>query len=386
MRVLFTAVVGYGHVLPMLPLAHALTDTGHEVAFATDPSFGPRIEEYGYQAFAAGMDHREALAGLAAAYPNLSSMPFEERMRIVFPGLFARIRLRPMLADLDRLLPAWRPQLLIHDTGELAGPIAAGASGIAHVEHSFGIRRPADVLAAAIAEREPVALERGLEDPGINGNRGETYIDICPPSLQETSVVAGPNVVPLRSAADELDADTPLPAWADRLGARPCLYVTLGTVSNHAVHVFRAVLDGVADEDVDVVLTIGPEGDPAALGQVADNVHVERFLPQGAVLRRCAVAISHAGSGAMLGAAAAGVPVLAVPQAADQFLNAQTMADAGMALRLMPDEVSPDAIRLALRRLLDEPAFRERARAIGAEIQAMPAPSSVVPRLVALAS
>ena len=164
------------------------------------------------------------------------------------------------------------------------------------------------------------------------------------------------------------------------------MYVTLGTVSNHALHVFRAVLDGVADEDVDVILTIGPEGDPAALGPVADNVHVERFLPQGAVLRRCAVAISHAGSGAMLGAAAAGVPVLAVPQAADQFLNARTMADAGMALRLMPDEVSPDAIRLALRRLLDEPAFRERAGAIGAEIQAMPAPSSVVPRLVALAS
>jgi UDP:flavonoid glycosyltransferase YjiC (YdhE family) len=386
MRVLFTAVVGYGHVLPMVPLARALTDVGHEVAFATDPAFREPITSLGFETFPAGMNHRDVLARLAEANPDFWSLPGEERMHIGFREMFARIRVRPMLADLDRLLPAWRPQLLIHDTGELAGAVAADAAGIAHAEHSFGIRRPADILEGSIAERETVVHERGLEDPGINGNRGETYLDICPPSLQDARGGAGPNVVPVRPAADELEADAPLPAWAERLGARPCAYVTLGTVSNHAVHVFRAVLDGVADEDVDVILTIGPEGDPAALGPVADNVHVERFLPQGAVLRRCAVAISHAGSGAMLGAAAAGVPVLAVPQAADQFLNAGTMADAGMALRLMPDEVSPDAIRLALRRLLDEPSFRERAGAIGAEIQAMPAPSSVVPRLVALAS
>jgi len=344
MRVLFSAVVGYGHVLPMVPLARALTDAGHEVAYATDPAFHEPIVSLGFEAFAAGMNHRDVLARLAEANPDFWSMPGDDRMRIGFREMFARIRLRPMLADLDRLLPTWRPQLLIHDTGELAGAIAADTAGIAHAEHSFGIRRPADVLEASIAERESVARERGLEDPGINGNRGETYLDICPPSLQEAGGVDGPNVVPVRPAADAQEADAPLPAWADRLGALPCVYVTLGTVSNHALHVFRAVL------------------------------------------RRCAVAISHAGSGAMLGAAAAGVPVLAVPQAADQFLNARSMADAGMALRLMPDELSPDAIRLALRRLLDERSFRERADAIGAEIQAMPTPSSIVPRLVELAS
>ena len=44
MKVLCTCLPGYGHFLPMAPLAEAMAAAGHEVAFATAAEFLPQIE------------------------------------------------------------------------------------------------------------------------------------------------------------------------------------------------------------------------------------------------------------------------------------------------------------------------------------------------------
>ena len=131
----------------------------------------------------------------------------------------------------------------------------------------------------------------------------------------------------------------------------------------------------------DVVVTVGPSGDPEALRPFADNVRVERFIPQSSVLSRTAVFVSHAGSGAVLGALRAGVPMLAIPQGADQFLNAGRVVDTGVGLRLMPDELSAAAVRDAVQALLDDDRYRDATRVHQASIEAMPAPEAVVPIL-----
>jgi UDP:flavonoid glycosyltransferase YjiC (YdhE family) len=41
MRVLITTSSGLGHVLPMVPLAHALRDRSHDVLWATGPDAQP---------------------------------------------------------------------------------------------------------------------------------------------------------------------------------------------------------------------------------------------------------------------------------------------------------------------------------------------------------
>jgi UDP:flavonoid glycosyltransferase YjiC (YdhE family) len=95
--------------------------------------------------------------------------------------------------------------------------------------------------------------------------------------------------------------------------------------------------------------------------------------------------VHHGGSGTMLGALAHGLPQLLIPQGADQFINAQALAPTGAALSLLPEQISPDAVAAALRELLDEQSFRDAARRIAAEIDAMPAPAKVVAELERLA-
>jgi UDP:flavonoid glycosyltransferase YjiC (YdhE family) len=65
---------------------------------------------------------------------------------------------------------------------------------------------------------------------------------------------------------------------------------------------------------------------------------------------------------------------------ADQFLNAETLPT-GAALRLVPEQIEPEAVARATASLLSEPTFRDAAQAIDAEIAAMPAPAEVVGEL-----
>jgi MGT family glycosyltransferase len=157
----------------------------------------------------------------------------------------------------------------------------------------------------------------------------------------------------------------------------------MGTEFNKQLGVFRAILDGLAGAPVDVVVTVGPSGDPEALRPFDDNVRIERFIPQSSLLPRATVFVSHAGSGATLGALRAGIPMLAIPQGADQFLNAERVVETGVGLRLMPDEVEPGAVRDAVQTLLDDDRYPDAVRVHQASMESMPTPDEVARMLAA---
>ena len=112
---------------------------------------------------------------------------------------------------------------------------------------------------------------------------------------------------------------------------------------------------------------------------------VERFVSQTAVLPHCDAVVSHAGSGTVLGALGLGLPLVCVPQMADQFRNSAAVAKAGAGVVLRPGEAGPEPLAAAVQAVLGANGYRRAAAALAAEIAAMPAPAEVVPRLAALA-
>ena len=157
--------------------------------------------------------------------------------------------------------------------------------------------------------------------------------------------------------------------WATEL-KRPLVYATLGTVHN-ALTLFRTLLDGL-DSGVEAILTVGRNVDPRELSPIPVNVRVEQFVPQAQLLPVCDAVISHGGSGTTLAALAHGLPLVLVPQGADQFDNAARAERAGAAIVLRPGEVTAAAVRDAVRRVLEESTFRAGAEAVRTEIDAMP--------------
>ena len=110
------------------------------------------------------------------------------------------------------------------------------------------------------------------------------------------------------------------------------------------------------------------------LGPQPSNVHVHRYIPQEQLLPHCAAVATHGGAGSTLGALAFGLPLLVVPQGADQFYNAGRVVAAGAGIQLMPDRLTTESARDALRLLLHDDTYRDAAERIKHEFEAMPEP------------
>jgi UDP:flavonoid glycosyltransferase YjiC (YdhE family) len=226
----------------------------------------------------------------------------------------------------------------------------------------------------------PLWKEVGHEPPPLAGLYKHLYLDICPPSLQFPGIAGVARRQALRPVAFDAEVGERLPGWFDAMPAVPTVYVTLGTVFNDAQALFGVILEGLRDEPINVIVTVGKAGDPAALGRQPPSVHVERYLPQTLLFSRCDAVVSHGGSGTMLSALSAGLPVLSIPQGADQFRNAERCRTAGVGKALWPHEVSAEAVKQSVRALLGDPSFRAAAAGLRKEIEAMPAPAVVARR------
>jgi hypothetical protein len=296
-----------------------------------------------------------------------------ERAAFMYPRMFGELLTPPMAADLLPLAREWGPDLLIHEHGELASPLVGAVLGTPSVTHAFGGAIPAGIVASAADLLAPVWAAHGVEPAPYAGCFASLYLDICPPSVQSVAMDHIPAVQPLRPVTEV----SPQPPGEEP----PLVYLTLGTVQNRAP-VLPVVAAAIGALPVRLLVSVGPDGDPGALGVLPDNVRVERWVDQEQVLARCAVVVSHAGSGTFLGALAAGRPQLCLPQAADQFRNSEGGARSGAVLVLTPAQVTAASVADAVTRLLADVAFTDRARAVSQEIAAMPSAAEVVDVLV----
>jgi MGT family glycosyltransferase len=189
---------------------------------------------------------------------------------------------------------------------------------------------------------------------------------------------------PVKNVDIEAAPDERLPDWVADLPPVPTLYVSLGTIFNQNLDVFAAILEGLRDEEVNVIVTVGLDNDPAALGPQPPHVHVERFISQSLLLPHCDLVVNQGGT-AILPILAHGLPLLVLPQGANQFHNADALVAAGLARRLLPAEVTADAVRRGTRLLLDDPGYGEKAQILAREIEAMPGPEDGVRLLEQLA-
>ena len=110
MRVLIATISAYGHLQPLLPLAKALVDAGHEVAIASGPDMRMRAEAAGFTTFSAGIAADVAFGQLAVRFPDQEYNRLEpsEILDWYVPHLFGEVMAPIMLGDLEPLVLKWR--------------------------------------------------------------------------------------------------------------------------------------------------------------------------------------------------------------------------------------------------------------------------------------
>src|SRR5919108_2469334 len=149
MRVLFCCRPAYGNVNPLLPLATACRDAGHQILFATGERLEPRLRELGFRAERVGISIDEADQIALRDVPGLGELPREERWRfgvVVFGDVLAR----RTLEELGPLLDEAAPDLLVYDETDVGAAAAAHSVGVPAVAHSPGRQGPDPIPRAGL--------------------------------------------------------------------------------------------------------------------------------------------------------------------------------------------------------------------------------------------
>jgi UDP:flavonoid glycosyltransferase YjiC (YdhE family) len=382
-RVLFSSPWQVGHVFPMVPLARAFVESGHDVRWATNEAGCGLVDAAGLDAVSVGLSAAEYAKLRTRVFAEARTLSPQDWSAYVFPNMFGGAAPATAL-DMLAFAHKWQPDLLVHDNAELAAPVVAAVLQRPCVTHAFGGAVPAEVAGAPSEQVTSMWAEHGLQTPPFSGLFSDGYLDICPSSVQGVAVDHIGRRIPLRPGSYSGEPTGALPPIVTSPDEQPLVYLTLGTVVNN-VGLMAAALDALDEHDVRVLVTVGNHGDPQALGPRPRHVDVQRWVCQSEVLPYCDLVMSHGGSGTFLAALSHGLPQLCLPHQADQFRNAHAGAARGVAAFIHSDETTNTSISDALRDVLGGGSYRRAGAEVAQEIRDMPDAPSVVTTLTAIA-
>lgn len=372
-HVAMVSIPAPGHVNPSIEVIRELVARGHRVSYANDPSFAEVITGAG-----------------AELVPYASTLPMGDTAE--WPE-DAVAQLDVFLGDAISMLPQLRaayendrPDLFLYDIGGYAIRVLSENWDIPLMQLSptyvawEGYRED---MAPMIEElrRAPGGaehyrrFEEWLRDNGIRdtdshdfGGRPPRALALIPKVLQPNADRVDPARITFTGPCFATRSHQE--PWPRPEGAEKVLLVSLGSAFTNLPDFYRSCLTAFGDlPGWHVVLQIGKFVDPAELGVIPANVEVHPWVSQLSVLEQADAFVTHAGMGGTQEGLYCGVPMIAVPQVADQFGNADRIVELGVGRRIDTEEATPEALRAALLDLTSDPEVAARLAKIQDEVR-----------------
>lgn len=169
---------------------------------------------------------------------------------------------------------------------------------------------------------------------------------------------------------------------------RPWVHLTEGTVHVGKPFVLQAAATGLAGLPIQVIMTTGGDREPGdlALGELASNIAVARWVSHSELLPMTDLVITTGGAGTVLAALSAGVPLVIVPTDWDKPEIAQRVVEAGAGVRLAPRRCTPARLRAAVEHVLGQPSFSMNARRLARIFSSYGGPDRAAELLEALSN
>jgi len=377
MRVLFTTLPGAGPFHPLVPLAQAVVQAGHEVAFTSSRSYCATIETAGFRCFAAGYDW--LVSEREPAYAHVRAGVTDKESFSPFIDVYTDFLPSSMALDLFRIADSWRPDVIVREPMEFAGCVVAEALRIPHA-----VCGPLFSYWAAAWHNAPGEVSKpnmdnlrqryGLPpDPQLAMLHRYLYLAFLPPAFVHPDLRPPSTVHFLRPVSFNQSGPEMLPAWIAHLPAHPIVHASLGTVFHRTPGVFEAIIEGLRDQAVNLIVAVGRDQDPTAFGMQPPNVRIERYIPHTLLLPHCDIVITHGGFSSVMACIEQGLPMVAIPLAGgDQPGNAARCAALGIARVIGPEQRNPTLICRAVLDVLSSPNYRENALRLKQGLQSLP--------------
>lgn len=370
MNIMFFSIPAHGHTNPTIEVVRTLTQRGHVVRYYSFEPFRSRIEDAG----AEFVPCDDALPPAPGDLDKRMGRDFSLLMEMVI-GVAAQLHPR-----MEEEMRTFRPDCIVSDSICIWGKLFAKHFGVPLVVSTttFAFNRYTaklmkqslrDVLLMVTGMPRVMKQLGTLEALGYeaksviellqNDNETDTIVYTSrkfQPRAETFSnryAFVGPSVVPTQR--DESKKE------------RPLVYVSLGTVLNRNQGFYRACIAALRQVDCDAVLSVGPDTDIGALGQLPEHIKVYPRVNQMEVLARADAFITHCGMNSVMESLYMGVPMALFPQHPEERAVANRVAELGAGVPLR--SARERDIRDAVMKLLGEPSYMNNASALAKDMR-----------------
>jgi UDP:flavonoid glycosyltransferase YjiC (YdhE family) len=420
MKVLLASSPAMGHLHPLLGVGRMLVADGHQVMGLSSNFLRSRIESIGAEFRSFVPDADIDTRNIATLFPELKDFsPGPELLRFILERGFVEFAL-PQYESIKRTLQEFPADIIIGDhlmvgvLPLLLGPRSErppivllgttyliwrrddGAPNDAGIPPATSDRESKDYATLARKYDEIVFGPVGSTLNAQLGRIGiaplhmnlydamvelpDAYLQLTVPSFEFPRRELPPSVRfvgPLPITPNQ----APVPAFAHDLdGSRKTVLITQGTLTNDDFSelVLPAIEALAGQPDILVMVTTGGRSVDALPGPFPENVRVAEYLPFEWAMSKIDAFVTNGGYGSLNQALSFGVPVVTAGTVADRGDVGARVAWAGTGINLATNAPTPDALRSAVRRVLDQPQFRERAALFAEEARSIDTRSTVL--------
>ncbi|MBT2659091.1 glycosyltransferase [Bacillus sp. ISL-18] len=154
-----------------------------------------------------------------------------------------------------------------------------------------------------------------------------------------------------------------------KIKGKSLLYISLGTVFNQAIDFYKLCFQAFGNTDHTVVMSIGENIQPADLGEIPANFIVNNYVPQTEVLKYTKLFITHGGMNSTHEGLYFGVPLIVIPQSADQPIIAEQVARIGAGIQLKMESLSANQLSEAVDYVLNQNSVHKAVESIKESFQ-----------------
>lgn len=379
-KIVMVNVGAHGHVNPTIPVIGELVKRGSQVHYFAPEAFRAAITKEGGKF--------ESYDSIFGKVPPPAGAPMQELMAQM-PGRLTGECLHALPQIEDRIA-ALKPDLVIYDKFSVAARLIAKDQSIkaatflpsyAANQH-FNLGKlfsgkmsppspdhPALVQFRADAER--IKQRFGVAFTGLHDIFGYSEpLNVCfvaksfqyeGDKFDDHFAFVGP-CVSQRDHSHKWDTD-------DK-DSRPVLFISLGTVFNSWPEFFRMCFEAFGGSEWRVLMAVGKNVERSALGAPPENFQIAEHLPQLDILEKTSVFVTHGGMNSTMEALWFGVPMVVVPQMAEQAATARRVNELGLGVAFERDSLTIADLRQAVTRLKDDTAVRTKLRAMQQDVRA----------------
>lgn len=366
-KIVFFCIPAHGHTNPTLGVVKELLSRGHQVWY------------YSYNMM------REKIESAGASFVSCDDYDMEQKLspkdsvRVTKDLAFStKILVDTTLALDDRVcadMAQLKPDCIVADSMAIWGKAVALKLGIPFVSSTttFAFNQySAKVMKQSIGKLFNMLFSmpqiskqlKRLQKKGYpiksildilqNDNNTHTIVytsaafQPCAETFSDKYAFVGPSI---RPALDRIEKKR-----------EKLIYLSMGTVNNDMMPLYKSFLSSLADTEYQVILSVGNLVSIADFGELPENISVFPQLDQIAVLQQADVFVSHCGMNSVTESLYFGVPLVMLPQTAEQGGVATRVEQLGAGIKLKKAESS--SILNAIEKIFADDAYRQKAAEI----------------------